>query len=160
MTFSYNPKDAERAWPEGYYPAEIKDVTPSVSKSSQQPMLVLTYVVFDDQQDRQQELKDYITKASTFKLKQLAKALGQLDDFNAGTFDAEAWALSRVSLYLTIENDPQYGDKNRIQSINPVAPAAPVAPVVKKPVAKRPPPTVQPAPSQTVPAIPEDDIPF
>lgn len=137
MPLQYNHKDASNAWPEANYPAVLISVEDAVSKTSGNPMEVWTFEVFNDATGKKQELKDYVSSNAIFKIKQLAMALGQMADFKANKFHAEAWINSNVMLGLIIEDDPQYGEKNRIGRISAV-PGSPVPPVASHPAAPAP----------------------
>lgn len=145
--FEYDPKDAETAWLEGQYPATFLGALDTTSKSTNQPMQVWTFEVYDDANGRKQVIKDYVTKAALFKVRMLASALNRADEFKAGKFMPEDHIGSMVAVKLIVEQQDGYDDKNKIDRIS------------ANPGTAKPSPA-KTAKAETVPQIKEDDIPF
>ncbi len=76
-------------------------------------MLVVTWEV--QGAERIFRLKDYIVSPATlFKLKNIARALGESRDFEAGCFDLEQHKNKIVNLRLAVQSSDQYGDRNNV----------------------------------------------
>lgn len=159
MSWNYNPKDASSALPEGQYPASLEACTEETSKQGN-PMLKLVFKVYPSN-GGERTIYDYIVNPSTiFKLKGLAKALGRGVDFDNGSFYPGDYIGSNLDLYLTVQEDDVYGDKNQIGKYHPSSLAA-----KPKPAASNPPaPTARQVgtarPAKVEPAVAEEDIPF
>jgi hypothetical protein len=154
MPLHYDPKAATSAWPEGEYPASLESVTDTHSKSTGAQMQVWAFRVYHPD-GRDMLLKDYVVEATAFKIKNLAKALGRLADFDSGKFQADDHQGASVGVKLKIEEGKDgYDDKNKIVSFLPYktgsAPAA--APVTL-------PPKMKPALTPDAP-VADDDSPF
>ena len=139
MPLEYNAKDAVTVWPDGKYPATLVKVEDATSKkkpdgSGGNPMQVWTFKVFDDVQGREQLISDYVViPAATFKIKQLAAALGEEQAFNDGYFQADNCIEAAVTVELKTESTPGFDDKNRIKKILPAAQAAAPTPPARQP---------------------------
>jgi len=143
MGFSYDPRDAIRCLPEGDYQATVEEMQETTSKAGN-PMLVVTYKVYATGRG-EFSLKEYIVKQTTWKLKQLAKAVNA--NFESGEVVQDEYVGRNVVLSLGVEEDAEYGDKNIITA-------------VKAAVTRTPPKKFNPLPpAATVPAS-ENDIPF
>lgn len=116
MAFQYNAKDASDCWPAGEYQAVIVKVEETISKSSGEPMQVISYEIYGND-GRTQTLKDYITHKTLFKLKKLAQALGRRAEFEASRFNAEDHVGASVVVELSVEETEDYGDQNRIKKV-------------------------------------------
>jgi hypothetical protein len=169
MPLPYNPADAATAWPEADYPATLIKVEDAISKTSGQPMQVWTFEVFDDANDRKQTIKDYVTAKAAFKLRDLAKALGQSDAFKAGTFQADENVGCNVLASLVIEQQDGYDDKNKIGRVLPKTNGATAAPTAhqksalaaaKAGTAKVSPPPKALQESAAGAGVANDDLPF
>lgn len=115
----YNPKDASNCWPDGDYDATLTKVEDGVSKKSGNEMQTWTFEVYHND-GRKQIISDYVTvPACTFKIKQLAIAMGQKAEFEAGTFDASNYINSGVIVALITEESDGFDDKNRIKKVKP-----------------------------------------
>jgi hypothetical protein len=187
MGIDYDPDDAVTAWPEGDYDAVLKDVKESTSKrkpdgSGGNPMEVWTFQVYDDA-GREQTITEYVVvPAATFKIKQLAAALGRKAEFERRTFQADTHIGETVRVVLGVEAEDGFDDKNRIRKFKareapaprqsaapasparqPAAPAAARAPagvaaaVRERAAATRP---TEPPFTPTEGTFAEDDIPF
>lgn len=122
MALTYNPKDAVKVWPAKDYDATLEDVVFGQSKTSGADMETWSFRVFNDE-GKSQLIVDYVTvPACTFKIKQLAKALGQEQEFNDGQFQAENCIGSGVVVGLTIDVQDGYDDKNKIGKVKPPRP--------------------------------------
>jgi hypothetical protein len=152
MAFKYNHKDAQKCFPEGDYEAIIKDATEGVSKSTGDPMLTVAFTIFNGADEM--ILSDYIVAKTTFKLKKIARAVGQLEAFEADTFDVSAFVGHGLVLGLTVETSEKYGDQNRIKDYKVLDRGASGKPVTVTP-------TDTPSSLRGgAPEIKADDIPF
>src|SRR5690606_28105356 len=117
----YDPANASSAWPAGWYDATIEKVEDGVSKSSGNEMQTVTFTVYDTN-GQQRDLTEYFVNSSNslWKYKQLAIALGQGEAFQAGSFNAANHTGDRLTIELKIEEDPEYGDKNRAKAFRAV----------------------------------------
>ncbi len=123
--FNYNPGDAVACWPEGEYDAILESAEVGTSKSSGAPMQTLSFRVYHPD-GREAVVKDYIVNPSTlFKLKRFAVAIGQGEDFKAGTFQAADHLQTRLTLALSVQESAEYGDRNQVDGYKPPASAAP-----------------------------------
>lgn len=114
MGIKYDPKNvSSKAWPEDEYHARLHNVTEGQSKTSGNDMETWFIEVFHPS-GVTQNIKDYVTAASAFKIRQLAFALDKKAEFEAGTFHAEDHLGASFMVRLKIEEDPEYGDKNKI----------------------------------------------
>ena len=66
--------------------------------------------------------------AATFKIKQLAQALGKKAEFDARQFQAEDYIGSSFNVELTIEEQEGYDEKNRVKRFKPSPTASASAP--------------------------------
>ncbi len=141
----YNPKDASSVWPDADYDAVLTNVEETVSQSSGNEMEKWTITVYSPQ-GRERTMTDYVVvPACTFKIAQLAKAIGKDAEFKAGQFQAGAHIGSGFKVELTKEEgDGQFPDKNKIKKYKPSGNVAAKVPT-------RHAATVPPA---------DDDVPF
>ena len=137
MALNYNPKDAEKCWPEGDYDAVLMTVDDTVSKTSGADMEVWQIGCYHPD-GREQTIKEYVTAAAAFKIKQLAIALGRKADFDNGTFHAEDFVNASFIVSLSVEEQDGYDDKNRVAKFKPKA----VRPPSKPNSPPRPPATI------------------
>lgn len=160
MPLEYNPKDVANCVPAGEYDAELVKVEDKVSQTSGNPMQVWTFRVFAD---REIFVTEYVVvPQTTFKIKQLAKALGREADFNAGRFQAEEHVGAGVKLDLTVESQQGYEDKNKVGKIKAAAPdnAPAAAPAPARALPPRPQRQPAPNPVSGEQVFKDDDIPF
>lgn len=160
MPLDYKKDDANKCWPEADYDAELLQVLDKVSKTSGNDMQEWKVKVMNDD-GKSMTISDYFCPpGGTFKLKQLAKALGKEQEFNAETFQADDHEGAQFKVHLVIEEgDGGYPDKNKIQKYLS-AKAAPAQPSIKQQVqALRQPVTKEMALSQDQ-QFKGDDIPF
>lgn len=161
MPISYEPKDAETAWPEGDYEGVLMAVKDKTSKvkpdgSGGKPMQVWTVQVYH-QDGRSQDIDEYVViPGATFKIRQLAAALGKTKEFEAGRFQADDYINANVTVTLSIEAQDGFDDKNRIKKFKP--PLRQPAPT-QTPVPRQQRPALAPAP-YSEPQFRSDDIPF
>lgn len=121
MPIQYKKEDAVLCWPAAEYDATLEGVEDTTSKSSGNPMQVLTWRVFHPD-GREQLVSDYIVIPSgTFKLKQLAVALGKKQEFESETFQADNNIGANVIAELVIEQQEGFDDKNKIKRVRIVA---------------------------------------
>lgn len=114
MAWPYNPKDARECLPEGEYDAEITTVAEKTSKAGN-PMLEVTLSAM--QNGRPWPVREYIVNPATlYKLKQIARALGCLQEFEEGRFDLQDHVGRVVKVVLSVEVQPGYQDKNQVKS--------------------------------------------
>lgn len=118
---TYDPKDAVQTLPAGEYNAVLEKYEEKLSKKGNQ-MAVLTWKVFDANSDRTPFVTDYIVfPAFTFKLKKLAKSLGKLADFESKVFQPEDYVGASTRVFLDVESQEGYDDKNVIGNYLPLA---------------------------------------
>lgn len=130
MALNYDPKDAVQVWPAGDYNATLSKVEEKTSKSSGNEMEVWTWEVFNED-GRTQIISDYVVMpAATFKVKQLARALGREEEFEQSQFQAEDNIGADVVVELVIESSTGFDDKNKAKKYKAAqaTPAAPSAP--------------------------------
>jgi hypothetical protein len=126
MAISYNPEDARGSWNPGEYQAILMSVEDKMSKAGNE-MQVWTFEMYDTEGGKRLQ-REYVTAKAAYKIKQLANALGRLDDFKAGTFQADG--NEGATLILRISIDPTNDEYNRIDGYLPYEPVAPTpAPV-------------------------------
>ena len=133
MSFKYNPNPVsnKKVIPEGVYDATIygvtetkQDGTPLVSSKSGEPMQKVTFEVYS--QDRNAYVNQFFTAESmAYFYKKLAIALGQVDAFTAGTFDAGNFIGTSVKLQIIIKPDDSGNDQNNIKAFLPAKSASP-----------------------------------
>lgn len=138
----YDPKDASNVIPAGIYDASIRavltekeDGTPLRTKAGDD-MQKVVWTVYTDRGDR--TLSEYHAGGKMlWRYKKLAQALGAEDAFKAGTFDACSFVGENVQLEIDVEDNPQYGEQNRVAAYLPKSGAAPAgAPKAKAPAGK------------------------
>ncbi len=113
MGLAYDPKDAVSTMPAGEYEAVLTAVEDKMSKNNN-PMQVLTWTVYTPD-GKSRKINDYIVVPATlFKLKNLAKAVGRLKEFEAGAFQAEQVVDCNILVEVGIDSQPGYDDKNVI----------------------------------------------
>jgi hypothetical protein len=143
--FDYDPEQASSVWPAGEYEASIEKVEESISKekvvdgrkSGGDPMLVVHVQVYGagNVAGQKQIIKEYITapppgsgrKGSLFKLKSIADAVGLLAEFKSKTLKPRTLVGKCAKVKLSVEEDSQFGDKNRIDSYAKLERLSPVA---------------------------------
>jgi len=129
MALNYNPKDAVLVVPEGDYTATLKAVEEGVSKAGND-MYVLTWIVHAPKGPV--TLKDYVPIPDmVWKLRKIARALGRVEDFDAGRFDPARHEGKNLVVSLSIQEDEKYGDQNRIGNYKAREGAAPMAVTVQ-----------------------------
>jgi hypothetical protein len=117
----YSPTDAKKRdlLDEGDYVATIEDVTKKISKKAAargETKENMYEVVLRVDALR---IWDYITiPEGTWKLEQIAKALGEADAFAAGTFDLEKKVGTTVGVYLRAKTD-NFGTKMQVGEWKP-----------------------------------------
>jgi citrate lyase beta subunit len=117
----YDPTDAKKRdlLDEGEYVATIEDVTKKISKKAAargETKENMYEVVLRVDALR---IWDYITiPEGTWKLEQIAKALGDADAFAAGTFDLEKKVGATVNVYLRAKTDA-FGTKMQVGEWKP-----------------------------------------
>ncbi len=117
MAIAYDPKDAIMVLPEGEYNAVLKTVSETESKKTGAPMFVLTWEVHPDDARPTCLVTDYIVMPKfTFKLKRLAISMGKLDDFEKQLFQPEDYIGSSAKVFLEVQKNDGYDDKNGIKS--------------------------------------------
>lgn len=150
MAFTYNPKDASTALPADKYPASIAKCHEGVSKSSQNPMLTVSFTVYTAT-GGERTVKDYIVNPSTlWKLRRLAKALGKSAEFDAGTFAVEKHIGANLTLELDIQQQEGFDESNTIVGYEPKTGGAD----------RRPTTAARDNGSVHIEPVTEEDIPF
>lgn len=144
MTISYNPKDATTTWPDGKYNGVLEKVEDKYSQVGN-PMNVQTFRAYTED-GREMVIKEYVTiPQGTYKIRQLAIALGRKVEFDAGTFQPEEHVGASLLLTLKTEEQAGYEPKNRIAKVEAaVSNGATQGPIPKKPI----------------PGISDSDVPF
>lgn len=152
----YNPKAAGDCLPEGTYDATISGVVEKESKSGK-PMLVLELTVYGDG-GRRKKVTDYISlNDGIWRLKQLAKAVGDMAGFDTGELD---WAFGLVDTNIRVDlkiedGKGDYDDQNRVKKYHPATGEPKAAAPAKSRAAIAPSTTKDP-----YEPVSEDEIPF
>ena len=116
--FQYKPSDASECLPAGDYDAQLDVVEETVSKKGN-PMLVVDWLILLN--GRKWSVRDYIVSPQAiWKLKQIAVAFNQLDDFNDGVFDASMLLGQVATLSLIVRTSPEFGDQNSVKAYRAV----------------------------------------
>ncbi len=113
----YDPKDAEKpVLPKGDYDAVIESVEVHIAKDSKEKMRKLSVRVYPNDPDTPSVLLfDYLGKKSTWKIKQVAKCVGQDAEFDAGTFEPIGITSANVKVKVSVQPDNfNGGEKNGI----------------------------------------------
>lgn len=126
MPVDYNHKDASSVWPVAgpdnkplEYQAVLQKVEDTTSKrkpdgSGGNPMQVWTVDVYNAD-GAKRTLKDYVViPGATFKIKQLAKALGKEAEFKANKFQADDHLGASFVVTLIIEEQEGYDEQNKL----------------------------------------------
>jgi hypothetical protein len=121
----YKHGDAVMTIPDGEYQASIESVTPKISKAGLAQGLVepnmheIILTVYPDG-SAGQKVWDYISyPKGTWKLEQIAEALGELAAFKADKFDIEAKVGRNLAVYLRTKTD-SFGSKNVVGEYLPM----------------------------------------
>lgn len=122
----YDHEDAVTTWPDGEYQATIESVVPKISKAgaakglTESNMHEIILVVYPTQEGANQKVWDYVSyPKGTWKLEQLAEALGELAAFKADAFDIETKVGRNVAVYLRTKKD-SFGEKNVVGEYLPM----------------------------------------
>lgn len=117
--WEYDPKDAEYpVLDPGEYTAVLDSAEEKVSKKGN-PMLECQWRIIIG--SREVVVTDYIVNPATlFRLKAMAEAFGQLNAFEAGTFDPFQFVGKAVQVTLEIEKQDGYAPKNRIRKFTAI----------------------------------------
>jgi hypothetical protein len=169
MALNYDPEDAKKAgaWPVAEYDGELVKVEETFSKkkpdgSGGNPMEVWTFKFYNPD-GREKLISEYVPENewTAVKVRNLARAVGCEDEFNARKFQAGNHIGDSVRAKLVVESSDGYDDKNKIGKFIPIpkAPAAAKAPVgnLREQVAARP-KAAQPFGDEK--QFEGDDIPF
>lgn len=114
MAWKYNPKDAQECLPAGEYDAVVAACEEKESKAGN-PMLKVTWTVYGPH--KESTLHDYITNPATlFRLKQIARAMGAMREFEQGTFQLEDYIGKRIRLKMKVESQNDFPDQNKIHA--------------------------------------------
>jgi hypothetical protein len=126
MPVSYNQKDASNVWPVAgpdnkplEYQGVLQKVEDTTSKikpdgTGGNPMQVWTVDVYNAE-GAKRTIKDYVViPGATFKIKQLAKALGKEAEFKANKFQADDHIGASFLVTLNIEDDDTFGEQNKL----------------------------------------------
>ena len=125
----YDPKDARRCFPEADYDAVVEKCEPHEAKSSGNHGRKLALRVYHGESSM--VLTDYLMagEKAAWKIKEFAKAIGQVEMFDTGEFDPMNFIGANVRVSLKIEDSSEYGEQNKIgKYLPPVAGAKPIAP--------------------------------
>lgn len=115
---SYNAQDASGAIPAGEYEAIIASVEDGYSKQGNE-MQIVAFTVYTDRGER--TIKEYFTfgPGALWKYRKVAEALGARDDFDNEQFDVSEYINAGLIVELEVEEDPEFGDKNRVMKYLP-----------------------------------------
>jgi hypothetical protein len=160
----FTPVSEEQAagvWPKGEYDALVTEAVEKTSKSSNNPMIELTVLVYGPE-GKEKSIRDWLvsTDGGQAKIQRFCKSAGLWDMYQAGELSAEACKDVTVKVKLGAdEGDDEYPPRNNIRDYMPKG-------VVVKPVLAESALQGVPA-SQRVPARADmtkpptgDDIPF
>lgn len=128
----YDPKKAVACLPKGEYAATVEKADETESKAGNQ-MIVLTFCVYAPG-DKRYVIKEHIVEASLWKLKRLAKAINVMEAFESGEFNPVDYVGKNLTVVLDIEEDDEFGDKNKITRYKPLMHPIPAG-VNREPVA-------------------------
>ena len=113
MPLDYKPEDASNCFPVGEYSATLTSVEDTTSQKGH-PMQHAVWTVYNG--DRKQLVDEYIVNPSTiFRLKQIARAMGKLPEFEKRQFQLDDHIGANIVVKLSIEKSDEFGDRNRIQ---------------------------------------------
>ena len=138
-TWKYEPKQATLGLPDGQYSASIKTVEDTHSKKGD-PMRVITFEVYDGSDTT--TIKDYYlegNRIAMYRMKQLAIAVGDLQRFEEGFFDA----YESMGKNLVVEIVTDYRGYNKVKAFIPASASA-----------------ISEATGDDANPEPEDDLPF
>src|SRR5688500_14139330 len=99
----YNPKDASKCWDKGDYNAVLLTVEDGFSQKTGNPMQTWQVECYRDDGKKQVIKEHVVIPGALFKVKQLAQALGKVDDFNDGQFQPEDHIGANFTVALIIE---------------------------------------------------------
>lgn len=143
MPVTYNKQDAVKCWPAGEYQATLEKVEDKKSKTSGNAMQVWTFRAYSPD-GQEQLISEYVTIPNgTFRIKQLAAALGKSSEFDSETFQADDQIGSNVLVDLIVETQAGYDDKNRVKKIKMIGEPSTVEPEI--PLQRQSPPQRQPS---------------
>lgn len=115
----YDPKAADRLLPAGDYKATIESAVEGLSKKNNEMITVKLRIYGTSGQFL---IDDWITNPDgIWKLKQIAKALGKLDVFDAGEFVVADYVGDSLTVTLKVDkgNDDYPEEKNRVKAYKP-----------------------------------------
>ena len=143
----YDPEDAKRCWKAGEYQGHIEDCEYGQSKNGND-MATVKVRVYDG--DRSIVVRDWIVNHPDmlWKLKHLASACGREAEFKAGEFEPHYAVNEPMTVVLSEDDDPKYGEQNRVSDYKPKASGAVTPKARDKPS----------VPDSTIPN--DSDIPF
>ena len=110
----YNPKDASQCLPAGEYQATIMKAVETQSKNGKD-MLAFQFKIYGPG-NRVAILTEYIVAEVLWKLKNIAKAVGQLAAFETGEFRESDYVGRNLAVALEVEESPEFGEQNRIKA--------------------------------------------
>lgn len=111
----YDPKDARRCWPEGEYDAVVENVVEHTAKESGNLGRKVTLRIYNG--DATMVLSDYLMagEKAAWKIKEFARAIGQVEMFDAGTFDPIDFKGSNIRVKLKVEDGGgDFGEQNKV----------------------------------------------
>jgi phytoene dehydrogenase-like protein len=166
MAANYDPRDAVSTWPVAdetgapiEYSAAVTKVEDKTSKKTGNPMEVWSVTVYGAEGD-DREIKEYVViPGATFKIKQLARALGRVAEFDAGTFHAEDHLGEMLKVHLAIEEQEGFDERNKIGKYLPASKPADGASKAERPNWQQAPPRGN-SPIEEKKVFQEADIPF
>ena len=125
--------DALGLLPPGTYDFEVLESSDEVSKNSGNEMIKLKLSVFDEG-GRDHHIYDYLVASDAGmcvrKIKHFSACVGQLDQYEQGTLDADALIGVGGKVSVSVEESAQYGAQNRVEDY--VVPAGYITSAEKK----------------------------
>jgi len=99
-------------FPEGVYDFEVVDASERISKAGNE-MIEVQLRVFNG--EHKILLRDWLLDKMPHKVKRFAETTGQIDAYNAGVLDADAFIGRGGRVRVVIEDDANYGKQNRVK---------------------------------------------
>lgn len=109
----YDP-NATPCLPEGEYEAYIVSAVDTVSKSSGNEMVEMTFRVYHG--TSQITIKDWFLFSQPWKLKKVAKAVGSLASYETGEFNENDYVGKSLTVVLKVEEQDDFDPQNRVSA--------------------------------------------
>lgn len=117
--FRYNPKAAERTFPKGVYPAQIKSLQMKTAKSSGNTMAVFTWTMHHPDGRTVSVIDNVVFPSALWRLEQIARIVGA--DFQSGELRENEYVGKWADLSVDRETSQTYGEKNNIIEYRPLS---------------------------------------